>query len=105
MSGKPQWNTINLVLNDPISPSAAQKVMEWVLLQHEFITGRSGYPSFYQKDITLKLIDGLGNVVEKWKLQKAWITDANFGDLDYGSAGDTMQVTITIRYNSAILLF
>lgn len=103
-AGKGQWNEISLTLNDPIAPSAAQRVMQWVLLQFEPITGRSGYPSFYQKDITLKLIDGLGNVVEKWILRGAFIKDANFNDLDFASA-EPVQITLGIRYQRADLIY
>lgn len=40
LSGKGTWSPISLTLHDPIVPSAAQKVMEWVRLDWENLTGR-----------------------------------------------------------------
>ena len=42
VKGKTTWNTIQLTLFDPITPSGAQAVMEWVRLHHESVTGRDG---------------------------------------------------------------
>ena len=36
-------------LYDPIVPSGAQSVMEWVRTSHESLTGRDGYADFYKK--------------------------------------------------------
>ena len=45
VKGKTVWNTIEFTLFDPITPSGAQSVMEWVRLHHESVTGRDGYIS------------------------------------------------------------
>ena len=50
VKGKTLWNTISFSLFDPITPSGAQAVMEWVRLHHESVTGRDGYSDFYKKD-------------------------------------------------------
>ena len=52
LQGKADWQDITITLYDPIVPSAAQKVMDWIRLGHESITGRRGYADFYKKDIT-----------------------------------------------------
>ena len=52
VKGKSVWGTISMTLFDPISPSGAQAVMEWVRLHHESVTGRDGYSDFYKKDLT-----------------------------------------------------
>ena len=46
LQGKGEWQDITLTLYDPIVPSAAQAVMEWVRLGHESLTGRRGYGDF-----------------------------------------------------------
>ena len=51
LQGKGEWQDITITLYDPIVPSAAQSVMEWVRLGHESLTGRRGYADFYKKDI------------------------------------------------------
>ena len=60
--GKTTWDNITMELYDPIVPSGAQAVMEWVRLSHESVTGRDGYSDFYKKDLTINV---LGPVVDK----------------------------------------
>lgn len=104
VAGKATWAPMNLTLNDPITPSASQKVMEWIRLTWENLSGRMGYTSFYYKDITLKLLDPVGAVVQQWTLKGAWIQDANWNDLDY-SSDDLADIALVIRYNQAVLEF
>ena len=47
LKGKGEWQDLEITLYDPIVPSAAQAVMEWVRLSHESITGRDGYAEMY----------------------------------------------------------
>ena len=56
LQGKADWQDLTITLYDPIVPSAAQKVMDWIRLGHESITGRRGYADFYKKDITFYLL-------------------------------------------------
>ncbi len=104
VAGKATWATMNLVLNDPIAPSASQKIMEWIRLCWENVTGRSGYAEFYKKPLTLQMLDPVGAVVEQWTLKGAWIMDANFNDLDYTSE-DLADIALVIQYDQAILDF
>lgn len=104
ISGKGTWAPLNLTLYDPILPSASQKVMEWIRLNWENVTGRMGYAAFYQKDITLKLLDGVGAVTQQWTLQRTWIQDANWGDLDY-SSDDLVDIALVLRFDQAQLEF
>ena len=46
VKGKSRWQPIDVTLYDPVVPSAAQAVMEWVRLSHESVTGRDGYSDF-----------------------------------------------------------
>ena len=57
VKGKTTWGDIQMTLFDPITPSGAQSVMEWVRLHHESVTGRDGYSDFYKKDLVLDVID------------------------------------------------
>jgi len=104
LKGKGAWQTLQCTLYDPVVPSAAQSVMEWVRLSHESVTGRDGYSDFYKKDVTFQVLGPVGDIVEEWKLKGAWIQDATFGDLDMSSS-DPVEITITLRYDYAILQF
>lgn len=104
VAGKQTFNPINITLHDPIAPSAAQKVMTWVRTCYEVLTGRMGYADFYKKNISLKLLDPQGAVVELWDIRGAWIQDTNFGDLDYASSDNT-EIQCTIRFDAAVQQF
>ncbi len=104
IAGKGTWDTISLSLYDPIVPSASQKVMEWIRLVWENTTGRMGYAQMYKKDISLKLLDPVGQVAQQWTLQGAWIQDSNWGDLDY-SSDDLVTIDLVLQFDQAVLEF
>ena len=104
VKGKGRWQTMQCTLYDPIVPSASQAVMEWIRLGHESVTGRDGYSDFYKKDVTINVLGPVGDKVEEWTLKGTWITNANFNDLDWTS-NDPAEVTLTLRYDYAILQF
>jgi hypothetical protein len=104
LSGKGAWNPIACTMHDPIAPSAAQKIMDWLRLNYESLTGRMGYATFYKKDIVLKLLDPQGTVVELWDITGAWPQDINFGELDYATS-DNAEIQFSMRFDSATLQF
>ncbi len=104
VKGKGVWQTMQITLYDPIVPSASQAVMEWIRLGHESVTGRDGYADFYKKDITFNVLGPVGDKVEEWTLKGAWIQDATFGDMDFGTS-EAVEITLTLRYDYAILQF
>ena len=104
VKGKGEWKELEVKLYDPVVPSAAQAVMEWVRLSHESVTGRDGYSDFYKKDITIQVLGPVGDIVEEWKLKGSWIKDANFGTLDF-SSNEPNDITLSLRYDYAILQF
>ena len=102
VKGKVRWNDMTISLYDPVTPSGAQAVMEWVRLSHEAVTGRDGYSDFYKKDIRFNALGPVGDVVEEWICKGAYVKSANFGDFDWAS--DTpANISITIRMDYAIL--
>jgi hypothetical protein len=104
VKGKTKWGTIECTLYDPIAPSGAQAVMEWLRLHHESVTGRDGYADFYKKDITFNLLGPVGDKVEEWIVKGALITEVNFGDMDWGS-DDLAEINLTIQPDYCILNF
>ena len=105
VKGKTTWGTIGLTLFDPITPSGAQAVMEWVRLHHESVTGRDGYSDFYKKDLTVNVLGPVGDIVSEWILKGAFITNANFGDYDWSSADTAVELTFTVAIDYAVLNF
>jgi len=102
IKGKANWDNITCELYDPVTPSGAQAVMEWVRLSHESVTGRDGYSDFYKKTIHIHTLGPVGDVVEEWILKGAYCQNANFGDMDWTS--DTpANISMTIVMDYAIL--
>ena len=103
LKGKGEWQDVSITLYDPIVPSAAQAVMDWVRLGHESITGRDGYADFYKKQVVIKMLGPVGDVIEQWTLHGAFITNANFGELDWSNATDPADIVLTLTYDYAVL--
>ena len=104
IAGKTKFSTMSVTLYDPIAPSGAQQVMEWVRTHYESVSGRAGYADFYKRDIQLKMLDPVGTVVELWDIKGAQITSAAFGDLDYGTE-DATEVALTLQFDNCVLQY
>jgi hypothetical protein len=105
IAGRLTFNTISLTLHDPIAPSGAQQVMEWIRTHAESVSGRAGYADFYKRDMQLKLLDPVGTVVELWDLKGCFLTDANYGNLDYSDDSGNMDISMTIRFDNCVLQY
>ena len=105
VKGKSTWGDVALALYDPITPSGAQAVMEWVRLHHESVTGRDGYSNFYKKDLTVDVLGPVGDIVSEWILKGAFIKEAGFGDYDWATADTATELTVTVGIDYAVLNF
>ncbi len=104
VAGRFVWNELRVQFKDPIGPSASQALMEWMRLHAESVTGRMGYAAGYKKDVELEMLDPTGVVVEKWILQGTFMTDLNFGDLDY-SRDEIATIDVTLRMDRCIQVY
>ena len=100
-----QWNDISLELYDPVVPSGAQAVMEWVRLHHESVTGRNGYADFYKKDCTINVLGPVGDKVEEWSLKGAYVKDADFGEMTWEDDNTAVVITMTLGIDYAVLQY
>ena len=98
LAGLTKFNTIAVTLHDPIAPSGAQQIMEWVRLHFESVSGRAGYADFYKRNLQLKLLDPVGNVIEQWDMTGVFPTEINFGDLTYED-GTPVEISCTLRFD------
>ena len=104
VKGKGRWQTLQITMYDPIVPSAASAVIEWIRLHHESSTGRDGYQDMYKKNVVFNVLGPVGDKIEQWTLFGTMIQDAAFGDLDFSSS-DPVEITLTLRYDYAELEF
>jgi len=103
VKGKSVWGDVTMTLHDPISPSGAQVIMEWVRLSHESVTGRDGYSDFYKKDLTINALGPVGDVVAEWVLKGAFVKDANFGEYNWDTENTAINITMTLAIDYAVL--
>lgn len=100
--GKREWNTMDMTLYDPITPSGAQAVMEWARLSYESVTGRAGYSDFYKKDLTLNVLGPVGDIVSEWVIKGAFITSMSQGDFDWSNS-EAAELSITVDMDYCVL--
>jgi hypothetical protein len=105
VKGKLSWNDITMTLFDPITPSGAQAVMEWVRLHHESVTGRDGYSDFYKKDVTIDILGPVGDIVSEWVIKGAFIKTAEFGEYNWDNEAAAQNLTVTLGMDYCILNF
>jgi hypothetical protein len=105
VKGKSTWSDVTMKLYDPITPSGAQAVMEWVRLHHESVTGRDGYSDFYKKDVTVNVLGPVGDVVSEWILKGAFIMDATFDGYNWDTDAQAQSIALTLSIDYAVLNF
>jgi hypothetical protein len=105
VKGKSIWGDLTMTLVDPITPSGAQAVMEWVRLHHESVTGRDGYSDFYKKDLVIDILGPVGDVVSEWIIKGAFIKEANFGDYNWDTENQAVNISMTVGMDYCVLNF
>jgi hypothetical protein len=104
VKGKSRWNDVSITLYDPITSEGAQAVMEWVRFHHESLTGRDGYSADYKRNLEFYALSALGEKIENWSLQGAFISEATFGQMDWGTE-EAVTIELTLKYDYAILQY
>ena len=105
VKGKSTWQNMTMTLFDPITPSGAQAVMEWVRLHHESVTGRDGYSDFYKKDLTIDVLGPVGDIVSEWILKGAFVVNTNFGEYNWDTVDTTVNLSVELSIDYAVLNF
>jgi hypothetical protein len=86
VAGKYSWGEGTIQFLDLIGPSTSMKLMEWVRLSTESLTGRMGYASGYQKDLFLSTLDPTGIEVEKFGIFQTTIKKIEWPTSSYGES-------------------
>ena len=110
IAGKGTWDTLNMTLLDV---GTSDPIYGWLRAVYDFqneqgpmgkdtTAGAQGGGDCepYKKDLKLDMLDGCGNVVESWLLERAWPSTINWGDLDY-SDNAVANIEMTIRFDRA----
>jgi hypothetical protein len=105
IKGKLKWNDLTLTLFDPITPSGAQSVMEWVRLHHESVTGRDGYSDMYKKDVTINVLGPVGDIISEWIVKGAFIKSADFGEYNWDTEAEAQNISMVLGMDYCVLNF
>ena len=105
IKGKGNWDNITCDLYDPVTPSGAQAVMEWVRLGHESVTGRDGYSDFYKKDLTIDILGPVGDIISEWVIKGAFIKSANFGEYNWDNDTAAQNISMVCGMDYCVLNF
>lgn len=103
VKGKSKWQDMQITLYDPIDPSTADAVHDWLKIHHNSQSGIDGFAfDEYKKDIMLQALDPKQNPVETWVLIGCYIKDSNWGQMDW-STDESKQIQITLSYDYAFI--
>jgi hypothetical protein len=107
MQGKPEWQETTINLRDDATGLVARLVSEQIQRQFDFMEQSSAASAGdYKFAMRYEVLDG-GNgqnpvILETWDLEGCQISQADWGDMNYGS-NEAAQIALTIRFDNAAL--
>ena len=107
LAGKPTWEAVTCTLRDDAGGEVAKRVGEQMQKQFDFMEQSSAASGIdYKFQTNFEVLDG-GNganeptVLETWELYGCYLTQADYGDANYGT-NEPMTIALSIRYDNAI---
>lgn len=103
IAGKPEFETIELVVRDSFDNSVEKAVAKQVQRQfsvNEQVSATVG--SNYKFETKIHSLTGHGEITETWHGYGCWIVSANFGDFNYSSS-DANEINLTLRGDNWLL--
>ena len=107
IAGRPTWAAVAVTLRDDAGGNVSRLVGEQLQKQFDFIEQASAASgSDYKFVTTLEMLDGANGtteptVLETWQLYGCFLTDVNYGDVDYGT-NEPVVITMSVRYDNAL---
>ena len=106
--GRVTWNDVTITMVDPGGKNGVGYALAKMLSDAGYsIPTQSQYQTISKKkavmgttNIVITQMDADGNAIEEWRLNNAFISEASFGTLDYGS-DELTEYSITIKYDWA----
>jgi hypothetical protein len=109
LAGRPVWQPIQVVFRDDAGGNVSKLIGEQLQKQFDFMEQASASSGVdYKFTSTIEMLDGAnGNteptVLETWQLFGCFLTNVNYGDMDY-NANDPATITVSIRVDNAMQL-
>jgi hypothetical protein len=107
LAGKPSWGDLTLNLRDDASGLVQKLVGQQIQKQFDFMeqaSARSGID--YKFQMNIETLDGgngasEANVLEKWEVYGCFVSEANYGDMNYAT-NEPASIALTIKYDNAV---
>jgi hypothetical protein len=95
-----QWNDITMKLYS-FEFITAREVWDYINGKHQKISDAiDKNPADYKSDMMIIVLSPMGAPVNIWSLKGAFITEVNWGNVDWG-AEDILECDITVSYDWA----
>jgi hypothetical protein len=105
--GKPEWQDTAVQLRDDAGGNVSKLVGEQLQKQFDFMEQASAASGIdYKFQLVYEVLDGGNganqpNVLETWELYGCFISQVDYGDLNY-SENTHATINLTIKYDNAI---
>lgn len=109
IAGKHTWEPISIVLRDDVNSNVVKLIGKQLAAQLDHNTQSAGVTPdgttsglAYKFDMEIETLDGsaAGTVLDKWEMTGCYLSNVQYGDLNYG-VSELVQVTMQIRYDNA----
>lgn len=105
--GKPSWEAVTVNLRDDAGGNVSRLVGEQLQKQFDFAEQSSASSGIdYKFLLKFEMLDG-GNganaptVLETWELYGAFLSQVNYGEMNYGTS-EAAMIALTVTYDNAI---
>ena len=106
--GKPSWETVTVALRDDANNNVSKLVGAQIQKQFDFAEQSSASSGIdYKFVLKFEMLDGGNgdtngaNVLETWELSGAFISQVNYGEMNYGTS-EAAMITLTVSYDNAV---
>jgi hypothetical protein len=107
LAGKHEWQDITINLRDDVGGNVSKLVGEQLQKQLDFQEQASAASGIdYKFQLTIDILDGgngalTPNILEQWQLYGCYLSQVDYGDVNYSSGTDPVMIALTVKYDNA----
>jgi hypothetical protein len=108
LAGRGTWDPITVDLRDDVTGSVSKLVGEQMQKQFDFFEQSSAASGGdYKFLMRIEMLDGGNgvnqpNVLETWELYGCYVSQVNYGEVNYASGTDLVKIALTIKFDNAV---
>jgi len=97
VSGGASVEANSITCRDFVDRKVLATLEKWLKQVHDSDTGKIGYASSYKRNITIQLIDSMGEVKRSVTGKGVWPSSMSFSDLDYNTDTGQVKINLTLQ--------